>query len=73
MRFHFTPLRRLAVVLPLVVLALAACAPEPATDPGDDAGKLKAWTVVLPDGRSVVCVASVDYRSGVDCDWDSAS
>lgn len=66
--------RALAVGVVLAAgLALAACAPTPQTDPGEAAGKLKAWTVVLPDGRSVVCVSSTDYRSGVDCDWEAAS
>ncbi|MEV7962389.1 hypothetical protein [Oerskovia paurometabola] len=55
-----------------VTLTLTGCAPEPATDPGDAAGKLKAWTVLLPDGRSVACVSSTDSRSGIDCDWENA-
>ncbi|PTU57586.1 hypothetical protein DBB34_03370 [Sphaerisporangium cinnabarinum] len=65
--------RRLAtVVTALALLSLAGCVSQPATDPGENAGVLNAYTVVLPDGRTVICVASPSSSSGVDCDWASA-
>lgn len=62
-----------AVVLAVLSLALvlAGCTPAPATDPGENAGYLRAHVVELPDGRTVTCVTGASVQSGIDCDWGS--
>ena len=62
----------------LAVIGLTGCGNQSSSkvinDPGGT-GKLVSNTVVLPDGRNVVCVTDVFRHSsggGVSCDWDNA-
>lgn len=55
----------IATLLLAGLLVLAGCG-EP-QEPSSGPGILRAYTVSLPGGGSVVCVTA--HKQGLDCDW----
>lgn len=58
-------MKKRLVLATILLLALSGC--------GSSEEYLIGRVVKLPDGRSVTCVtSSLDSRSGVSCDWETA-
>lgn len=61
--------KRLLAIAGLVIVLLAGCSNNPATEPGEEKNGFKTATVEV-DGRSVPCVTwQSGYSGGLSCDW----
>lgn len=58
-------MRRMIASGAIAALLLAGCGES--QEPSNGPGILRAYTVSLPGGGSVVCVTA--HKQGLDCDW----